>query len=283
MEWRSRGGTGTRPGADTRRAPARLPILQIAAAAARAGWRQRWRTLGVAVAVSTVTAVMEIVAHDLTERASVPLVVFTALTASGVGVLGTVFLSGFLGRLVGEAGHGRKGASVWQVARNLPWGRLVGADLLVVLVVVVGFVALVIPGLVAMTLLAVVGPVIEIENLRVIAALRRSAHLVRRHFWTVALLATLPVIAASGIESIIPDPDSAGAIAAALAIRGVAGALVEAAIGLTLVELCYRLIALDRSRGRAGRTPAAERRPAGSSRDDHAPGWPRAADRGQAG
>jgi hypothetical protein len=97
-----------------------------------------------------------------------------------------------------------------------------------------------------MTLLAIVGPVIEIEDRRVAGALRRSAHLVRRHFWTVALLATLPVIAASGIDSVVPDPDHAGQIATALVIHVVAGALVEAAIGLVLVQLCYRLIALDR-------------------------------------
>ena len=277
------GGPGTRRGAKTRRRPPELPVRAIIAAAARAGWRHRRRTLAVAVGVSVVTALMEIVAHDLTGRTDVPLRLFTALTSSGVSLLGTVFLSGFLGRLVGEAGHGRTGASVWQVARSLRWRRLIGADLLVVLVVVIGFLALVIPGLVAMTLFAVVGPVIEIENRRVIESLRRSARLVRRHFWTVALLATLPLLAASEIESIIPHPDGAGAILAALAVRGIAGGLAEAAIGLTLVELCYRLIALDRGTGRAGRTPAAERRPAASSTDDHAHGWPRAADRGRPG
>jgi hypothetical protein len=238
--------------------------------------------LAVAVVVSTVTALMEIVANNLTDQADVPLALFTALTASGVAVLGTVFLSGFLSRLVGEAGHGKKYVSVWQVVRALPWGRLVLADLLVVVIVVIGFLALVIPGLVAMTLLAIVGPVIEIENSRAVAALRRSVHLVRRHFWTVALLATLPVIAASGIASVIPDPDHADQILAALAVRGVADGLVEAAIGLVLVELCYRLIALDRA-GQAGRTLAVERRPAASTRGDHVPGRPPAAGRDRPG
>ena len=48
--------------------------------------------------------------------------------------------------------------------RSLPWGSLILADLLVALIVVVGLVALIIPGLIAITLLAVVGPVIEIEH-----------------------------------------------------------------------------------------------------------------------
>ena len=37
-----------------------------------------------------------------------------------------------------------------------------------------------------------------------------------------------------------------------LAIRGIGEALVEAAIGLVLVELCYRLIALNAASAAAG-------------------------------
>lgn len=262
MAWRNprgkgtrRGDRGGRPAAETATGRGEdaaqepkpgLPIGPIVAAAARAGWRQRWRVLAVAVAVSTLTSLAEIVGTNLTDHASVALVVFTALGASSLSVLGTVFLSGFLGRLVAEAEHGRKHATVWQVARALPWRPLILADLLVVLSVVVGLIALVIPGLVAMTLLAVVGPLIELEHRGVIASLRRSTQLVRQHFWTVALLATVPVLAASSIESVIPDPDNAAQIVEALAVRGLGGGLVEAAIGLTLVELCYRLIAVHR-------------------------------------
>jgi membrane protease YdiL (CAAX protease family) len=280
MTRRSSRASGRQQEAGARRAHPGLPVGEIVAAAARAGWRDRWRTLAVAVAVSTVTALLQIVANDLTDPDDGPLVLFTALTATAASVLGTVFLAGFLSRLVGEAGHGQERASVWRVARTLPWARLILADLLVVLIVVAGVLALLIPALVAVTLLVIVGPVIEIENQRVFAALRRSAHLVRRHFWTVALLATLPIVAASEIETIVPHPRDAGEILAALAIRGLGEALAEAAIGLTLVELCYRLIALDRT---AGPTPAGDRRPSANSRADHLHGRPRARDHGPAG
>lgn len=286
MAWRILRGKGTERGAGVgssasqaaagrgeqpEQAPKpRLPVGSIITAAARAGWRHRWRVLAVAVAVSTLTSLVEIVGTNLTDHANVPLAVVTALGTSAMSVLGTVFLSGFLSRLVGETEHGKKHASVWQVVRALPWRRLVLADLLVVLIVVIGLVALVIPGLVAMTLLAVVGPLIDLEHDRVVTALRRSAHLVRQHFWTVALLATVPVLAASSIESVVPDPDTAGQIVAALAVRGIAGGLVEAAIGLTLVELCYRLIVLHRKPGRGGRTPGGEGRPAASTIGDQA-------------
>jgi hypothetical protein len=200
------------------------------------------------VVVSVLTAAAEVVADVFADQTSLPLSLLTALSASGVVLWGTVFLSGFLSRLVREVEGGSERASVWTVLRTLPWGRLIGADLLVGLLVVVGLVALVIPGLAAIVFFAVVGPVIEIENRPVIAALRRSAHLVRQHFWAVALLVVLPLAVATGIFDLVaPHPDSLWAVLEILAIRGLAEALVEAAIGLILVELCYRLIALDRA------------------------------------
>ena len=232
--------------ADREKSRAALPVRETVAAAARAGSRHVWRILAVAFLVSIATALVEIAVNNLIDRTNVPLAILGALSASGVSILGTVFLSGFLCRLVGETEHGKESTSVRRVLHTLPWFRLVWADILVALLVVIGLIALVIPGLVAINLLAVVGPVIEIEDKPVIAALRRSAHLIRKHFWKVALLATLPVMLASEIDNIGPDhPTTAGAILEVLAIRGLAEAVVEAGIGLMLVELAYRLIALD--------------------------------------
>jgi hypothetical protein len=74
----------------------------------------------------------------------------------------------------------------------------------------------------------------------------------------VVLLVTLPVAVAAEIDVIAPHPSSVQAILAILAIRGLGEALAETAIGLILVKLCYRLIALDRA-------PAARREPGESA------------------
>jgi hypothetical protein len=234
-----------------------MSMSGVVGAAFRAGRRHLWRVLAVAIAVSLLTAVIEIVVDHFVDPGNVTLSLSAEISAAGVSLLGTLFLSGVLTRLVGESEHGGAHQSLAQVARSLPWGRLVLADVAVVLLTVAGLLLLVIPGLIIVNLLAVTGPVIEIEDRRVRAALRRSAHLVRRRFWAVALLATLPVILASQIESLIPDPENAGEILEVLAIRGIGEALVEAAIGLVLVELCYRLIALDAAAARAARAVAA--------------------------
>jgi uncharacterized membrane protein YhaH (DUF805 family) len=254
----------------------KLPPGAVLAAAARAGRRDFWRILAVAVAVSMVTAVAEIIVDHYVDPTDAALAVSAQLSASALSLLGTVFLSGFLCRLIGTAEHGgppRGGAprggpprsgdrvTIGHVARTLPWGRLALADLLVTLLTLIGLIALVIPGLIIINLLAVTGPVIEIEDRRVLAALRRSARLVRQHFWVVALLATLPLALSSEIETLIPDPSGTGEILEVLSIRGIGEALVEAAIGLILVELSFRLIAADAARQRAiaGAGPATTR------------------------
>jgi hypothetical protein len=93
-----------------------------------------------------------------------------SLGSTGISLLGTVLLSGFVCRLAGATEHGWGALTFLRVARSLQWRQLIAADVLVVLAVVGGFLLLVVPGLGALTLLAVVGPVIEIEHRKVLPA-----------------------------------------------------------------------------------------------------------------
>ena len=127
--------------------------------------------------------------------------------------------------------------------RSLPWGALILADLLAAVIILAGLVALIIPGLVAITLLAVVGPVIEIEHQRAVAALRRSAHLVRPHFWRVAAFGTVPLLLSNGIVAFLPEPSGTTSVVTTLIVRSIGEGIIESVVGLILVELCYRLIA----------------------------------------
>jgi predicted secreted protein len=235
----------------------RLPVRDLLAAVVRAVRHDPWRILAVAVTISLLTVLADIAVTNLIDHTNVPLTAAGEVISTALEVLGSVFLSGFLCRIVGSAEHGLERSSIGQVAKTLPWSRLIRGDLLVVLIVVVGLILLVIPGLIAITLLAIIGPVIEIEDKPVIAAVRRSAHLVRQKFWWVVLLATLPLAAVSELESLAPEPHSAGAALETLAIRGLGTAVLEAVIGLVLVELAYQLIALDRTQ--AATAPAESR------------------------
>ena len=251
-----------------------LPFRPIAAAVVHTARRHAWRILVVSITVSAVTVAAELAADHLLDRADVTTALIGALSTSTLSLLGAVFLSGFLCRLVSSTEHGATehgsaehgatehetgpaadGSRIRDVLRSLPWGSLILADLLATLIIVVGLVALIIPGLIAITLLAVVGPVIELEHQPALAGLRRSVHLVRPHFWPVAAFATLPLLLANGIAAFLPDPSGTTDVVTTLVVRSVGEGILESAVGLLLVELCYRLIAADRAA--AGRGAAA--------------------------
>lgn len=210
------------------------------AGAASAGWRFRWPILAVAVSVSLTAAVLEVAAHALIDRSILPAAVTADLSVATVNLFGLVLLSGVLSQLV-QASHRGRGTSARGMLTSLAWGRLIRADLLVGLLVAIGLLALIVPGLLVFTFFALVGPVIEAENLPVLAALRRSASLVRPHFWWVVLLATLPAMVISEIPAVIPESVSVPGVLSFLAIRGIAEGIAEAAAGLVLAELRYRL------------------------------------------
>jgi hypothetical protein len=240
-----------KPGQETHRPRERLGLRAIVVGAARAGRQDVWRILAVALVVSVITAVTEIIVDNIVDPNNELTSIAGSLSTQAVTLLGTVVLSGFLCKLVGKvrAGgeRGYEPVRIGRVLRQLPWVRLIVADLVVTVLFIAGLLALVIPGLVVFNLFAVVGPVIEIEHRSAFGGLRRSAHLVRHRFWPVALLATLPVILVGEIESSLPDPHGVPRILEVLAVRGIVIALIEAAIGLVLVMLCYRLIDLDSS------------------------------------
>jgi hypothetical protein len=236
MSRRGRAGRAARPP---------LGVRLVLAAATGAGRRYWRKILPVAMAVVLVTATVDVVVTDVVDQADQSLVISLSLLSSILSLLGAVFLSGFLGKLAGVDHPAGESPSVSEVARKLPWGRLIVADLLVALIVVIGLVALVIPGLVFLVLLSVTGPAIDLEGRKARAALRRSAHLVRRYFWTAALLVVVPSIAASAIEGLGPRPDSAGAIAGLVAFRVVTQGPIEALLGLISVRLFVRLAQLD--------------------------------------
>jgi hypothetical protein len=217
-------------------------------AAARAGRRYWLPILAVAIPVSLVSSGAEILIDHYADPSDALISSGATLGATGVSVLGTVLLSGFICRLVAAAEHGEEPLTFLQAARSLPWSRLIAADVLVAVAVVAGLLLAVVPGLAALTLLAVVGPVIEIEHRPVLAAIRRSAQLTRRHVPSVLLLATLPVIAVAELEAIAPEPGRASEIAEFLIIRGLAEGIVEAAIAVVLCELCFQLIAAEQAR-----------------------------------
>jgi hypothetical protein len=71
------------------------------------------------------------------------------------------------------------------VAGTIRYGTLIVVDLIFGVLVAVGTIAFVIPGILVFVYLGLAAPVVEIEHRGVRAALRRSYRLVRGNFWLV--------------------------------------------------------------------------------------------------
>jgi hypothetical protein len=109
-------------------------------------------------------------------------VLATVAAVTTTGLLGEVFFSGAVATTLTHPDHERP-PSLTQVARELRWWRLIAVDLIYVAVVAAGLIAFVVPGIMLFVFLGLAGPVVELEQRGVRAALLRSYRLVRGNFW----------------------------------------------------------------------------------------------------
>jgi hypothetical protein len=174
------------------------------------------------------------------DELTVVLLVAGALFAAA----GSVAYPALLDRLIGDDRHQHAEESIGHIIRTFPYGRIIGADILVALAIVGGTIALVVPGLILMNLFALVGPLLTSEDLGVRAAMRRSAHLVRKHFWLVFGLATVPLFVEEAIEEWVSLVAQGAPIVESAAIHAAFGVLVASGVGLVEVQLADRLAAL---------------------------------------
>jgi hypothetical protein len=138
------------------------------------------------VPLGFVKALMEQVEADTVS----PALGLLATTVIVSAVIGEVLYSGAVAGLIAKTPSGER-PSIARLARELPWGRLIAADVLVAIVIVIGFVLLLVPGVLFLAWFAFVAPVIEIEDRGVRDGFRRSRELVRGRFW----LALVTVVA----------------------------------------------------------------------------------------
>jgi hypothetical protein len=128
-----------------------------------------------------------------------------SLGLSGVALLAEVSYSGVLEYTIGDSLAGRPPAPIRDLLLRLPYARLVAVQLLVAAVAVVGFILLVVPGLVALVVFSLVGPVVVLEGRRPLAALRRSAALVRTRWLLTAAIVVLPSVLGDGLDAAAGD------------------------------------------------------------------------------
>lgn len=176
----------------------------------------------------------------------------------GVSTLGLTFYSGMLERLVGAIERNQRPQPVGRVLATLPWLRLLGAEVILVLLTALAALFLIIPGLVVGTLTALVGPVINLSDTSIPKAFRRSVRLVWPHFWLVFVMITVPLALEHEIVVLIAELVPHEALFAEFLTNFFLGTVFGLALGLIEVSLAERLISGAQGPGRDVRPLSAE-------------------------
>ncbi|HET8864037.1 MAG TPA: hypothetical protein VFM94_12425 [Solirubrobacterales bacterium] len=100
------------------------------------------------------------------------------------GLLGEIFYTGAVAIALTHP-HGGEPPSLREVAGMIGYGTLIAVDLIFGVLVALGTLTFVIPGILVFVYLGLAAPVVEIEHRGVLGALSRSYRLVRGHFWLV--------------------------------------------------------------------------------------------------
>jgi hypothetical protein len=137
--------------------------------------------LGLIDALAVEVDVESLNAHTVLHVAAV-LVGAGALTTTSL--LGEVLFSGAVAVFLTHP-EGEPPPPLGQIARRLRYGRLIAVDLVYVVAVAIGLVALIVPGILIFVWFGLAGPTVEIEDRTVREALARSRDLVRGNFWLV--------------------------------------------------------------------------------------------------
>ena len=232
-------------GPATRPASLKLPAIVRRAFETERG---AWGTIAAAAAVVLIPgAVLQgLVENEAVDQTSSP-VLFAVLALAGgaSGILGYFFLNGVIAQVALARRSGSAHPSFGTIARGLPWGHLIVADLLLTLGTAIGLVLLIFPGVVFVTRFGLAPVLIETHHLEVRPAFERSREITRGRFRLVLACFLVPlVLVAAGsypihllIDAILPLPEAVEWSLAALLV----GIAVKPFASVVTVELAIEL------------------------------------------
>ena len=183
------------------------------------------------------------------------LTILVALFTAVVSLVGTFWLQGALVYAVDDVRDGRIDSSIGQLFERVqPYvGRLIGAGILAGLGIALGFILLIVPGLILLTWWCLIAPVIVLEKKRVGESFSRSRELVRGHAWTVFGIVIITVLASAIASGVIQSIFSFLGPFLRYWIGGtIANAIVDPFIAVALTLMYFHL-----REGPAAETPAA--------------------------
>ena len=166
------------------------------------------------------------------------------LVANGIGGLASIFYAGVLDHASVAWHRGHATPASRSIAAALPWAQLVLASVLWFVTVMLGLLLGIVPGLVALTLFSLTGPVLVRERLTAVQALRRSARLVARRPVLVLLTAVVPFILELSVSSLASEVFG-HSLVTELAAETLATLFLASFVGLLEVVTAHQLVAAE--------------------------------------
>lgn len=165
------------------------------------------------------------------------------LLALVISLVATTLFTGMVVLLVADVRDGRRDLSASQLLSGVTpvAGRLIAVALLTGILEGLGFVMLLVPGLILFTIWAVVAPVVVMERTGVLAALGRSRELVRGNGWQVFGVILLLLIGVVAVSLALESAAAAAGTAIGLVVRVVIGVLAAPISALAAGVLYFEL------------------------------------------
>jgi hypothetical protein len=229
----------------------KLSLPGVAAEVVRTYRSHAWALLATAALVFAPIALLEAVTEPLREVETgdgfaIGEALGTGILVGALSLVGEIFYAGVVAAVVGHERHGSE-RTLGEVARELPYLKLLAVDLIFIAMVLAGVIALIVPALIVVAWYGLAGPVVEIEHTTVRGAFRRSREISRGHGLRIlALLVPLLLIGDALTELahtsglwILGDGVGGHWLSSALA-----EVLTAPLFGLTAVVTVHHLIAL---------------------------------------
>jgi Uncharacterised protein family (UPF0259) len=186
-------------------------------------------------------------ARDVAVVAAVPLTV-------AVNLFGQAFYAGLTAAAVVEWRAHHPLPNLQALLRTIPLGRLVLLDIVLTLGTAIGFLLLVIPGLIFLGYFSIAPTLVKIEHEDVWGSMRRSRELVRGNFWRVFATVVGTIAITEIAAALISAPFHAVEVVTLVDL--LVDGLFQPIEGLVLVVVALALLEL---RGEAPETDALER------------------------
>jgi putative effector of murein hydrolase LrgA (UPF0299 family) len=180
------------------------------------------------------------------------------LLSAAVSIVAITLFTGFVVKLVEDVRDGRRDSTIGELISSATpaIGPLIVNGILRGIAVAIGFVLLIVPGLILLTIWAVTAPAIVVERVGAIDAFGRSRELVRGNGWSVFAVIVVAFLITLGVGLVL------GAIGASIGgVGAVIFRILSDVVTAPVAALVAAILFFDLGGGRTTAAPAAPAEP----------------------